>query len=143
MAEDNAVDYVVGHKRPPKEYQFKKGQSGNPGGRAKILSATYHRLLHEVDPADERQRTRAELVALALIKKAQGGDVQAIKELGDRLEGKPRQTISLTNDRREQLEAQIEQFIEDAAALDPPEHYTREEAIRLLKPTAPELEYFM
>jgi hypothetical protein len=26
-------DEVVGHRRPPKASQFKKGQSGNPGGR--------------------------------------------------------------------------------------------------------------
>ena len=28
-------DYEVGYKRPPKSGQFKKGQSGNPGGRRK------------------------------------------------------------------------------------------------------------
>jgi hypothetical protein len=26
-------DYAVGYARPPKEHQFKKGQSGNPRGR--------------------------------------------------------------------------------------------------------------
>ncbi len=30
-----ADDYVVGYKNPPKDSQFKKGQSGNPGGRPK------------------------------------------------------------------------------------------------------------
>lgn len=28
-------DYVVGYRRPPKQSQFKPGQSGNPKGRAK------------------------------------------------------------------------------------------------------------
>ncbi|MEY9417747.1 hypothetical protein ABIF69_004189 [Bradyrhizobium japonicum] len=28
-------DYSIGYKRPPKQSQFKKGQSGNPGGRRK------------------------------------------------------------------------------------------------------------
>lgn len=28
-------DYVVGYRKPPKKHQFKKGQSGNPGGRPK------------------------------------------------------------------------------------------------------------
>lgn len=29
------MGYVVGYKRPPKQHQFKKGQSGNPNGRPK------------------------------------------------------------------------------------------------------------
>jgi hypothetical protein len=32
---DNDDDYEVGYKRPPKNSQFKKGQSGNPKGRPK------------------------------------------------------------------------------------------------------------
>jgi hypothetical protein len=32
---DNSTDHEVGYKRPPKSAQFKKGQSGNPGGRRK------------------------------------------------------------------------------------------------------------
>jgi len=30
---DNGDDYNVGRGKPPKEHQFKKGQSGNPKGR--------------------------------------------------------------------------------------------------------------
>jgi uncharacterized protein DUF5681 len=33
--EDSGKEYAVGYKRPPKSGQFKKGQSGNPGGRRK------------------------------------------------------------------------------------------------------------
>jgi hypothetical protein len=32
---DNSKDHEVGYKRPPKSGRFKKGQSGNPGGRRK------------------------------------------------------------------------------------------------------------
>lgn len=32
-------DYAVGYKRPPQHTRFKKGQSGNPGGRRKQSSA--------------------------------------------------------------------------------------------------------
>jgi hypothetical protein len=32
---DNPEDYKVGYRRPPKEKQFRKGQSGNPSGRPK------------------------------------------------------------------------------------------------------------
>lgn len=31
-------DYKVGYKTPPKPTQFKKGKSGNPGGRPKGTS---------------------------------------------------------------------------------------------------------
>jgi Family of unknown function (DUF5681) len=34
--EDSRKEYAVGYKRPPRSGQFKKGQSGNPGGRRKI-----------------------------------------------------------------------------------------------------------
>lgn len=27
------IDYDIGYKKPPKQHQFKKGQSGNPKGR--------------------------------------------------------------------------------------------------------------
>jgi hypothetical protein len=34
MAEDNPID-AVGYRRPPRNRQFKPGQSGNPTGRPK------------------------------------------------------------------------------------------------------------
>lgn len=36
MLDDSAKNYEVGYKRPPREHQFKPGQSGNPKGRPKI-----------------------------------------------------------------------------------------------------------
>jgi Family of unknown function (DUF5681) len=33
--EDSKKEYAVGYRRPPKSGQFKKGRSGNPGGRRK------------------------------------------------------------------------------------------------------------
>ncbi len=134
-------EYEIGYGKPPLGRRFQKGQSGNPGGRAKIISATYHRIAREVDPQDDKGRTRAELMALALYTEAKKGNVQAIKEFTDRLEGKARQTLSITDDRREQLEQQIENFMADAEAEGEP--VTREEAIALLRPACPELEHLM
>jgi Family of unknown function (DUF5681) len=35
MSSSGDDDYKVGHSKPPKHTQFKKGQSGNPSGRGK------------------------------------------------------------------------------------------------------------
>lgn len=47
-----------------------------------------------IDRAIKRDRAALDNVAKALIAAAQAGDMQAIKELGDRLDGKPPQTIA-------------------------------------------------
>ncbi len=52
--------------------------------------------LEEVNPEDKRQYK--ELVAEALRIKAAEGDVNAIKEFGNRLDGMPAQSIKQTND---------------------------------------------
>lgn len=41
---------------------------------------------------------RLRKIAEALITKAEDGDITAIKEIGDRLEGKPAQSVSLSGD---------------------------------------------
>jgi hypothetical protein len=35
MSNDRKRDYAVGYRKPPRQTQFKKGQSGNPNGRAR------------------------------------------------------------------------------------------------------------
>jgi hypothetical protein len=81
---------------------FKPGQSGNPAGRPKkaLLSDALRRQLAEaVQGAPEK--TIAEHIARALIREAVGGNVQAIREVGDRTEGKPAQAIALDLDVRD------------------------------------------
>ena len=54
--------------------------------KARIWSAAIERMIR-------RDREGLEALAKALIDKAKAGDMVALKEIGDRLEGKPKQTI--------------------------------------------------
>lgn len=74
--------------------RFQKGQSGNPNGRPKsaFLSDALRRKLRETMP-DATEKTVADAVADALVKEALDGDVSAIREIFDRTEGKPLQTL--------------------------------------------------
>ena len=63
-----------------------KGRSGTNKGKDKPWQEALRMELY----ADDRLRLR--LIAQACIAAAQAGDVAAIKEIGDRLDGKPHQT---------------------------------------------------
>lgn len=96
---------------------FQPGQSGNPKGRPKsiTLSEAYRKMLAEVDETDEHKRTRAEVLAEQMYTKAKSGDVSAFREIADRVEGKARQTITISVERREQLELSVQRILEHAA----------------------------
>lgn len=54
-------DYEVGYKKPPKEYQFKPGQSGNSKGRPKINKNPYALIdeaIEEVNREYEEKESR-------------------------------------------------------------------------------------
>jgi hypothetical protein len=76
--------------------RFPKGVSGNPSGRQKLtrLTDALRQQIAETNP-DADDQTVAEQIAQTLIKLAISGDVQAIKEIGDRTEGKPKQSLDL------------------------------------------------
>ena len=94
---------------------FRKGQSGNPKGRPKgiSLSEAYRRVLAEVDESDPQRRTFAEILAEQMIGKAKRGDVQAAREIADRVEGKPRQRLEISE---QELDRQIEEALRVLAA---------------------------
>jgi hypothetical protein len=117
---------------------FKPGQSGNPAGRPKsiTLSEAYRKQLAMIDEADPQKRTFAEVLAEQMIVRAKTGDVAALKEVADRVEGKAKQTITLSTDRREQVERAIDRMVERAAS--DGHILTREEATAALAAYVPE-----
>src|SRR5271166_462027 len=71
-----------------------KGVSGNPGGRPKTkpLTSEIERLLEQKAPKG-KGRTWAAVIAEGLVKRAAKGDVRAIAEIANRVEGKPFQSV--------------------------------------------------
>ena len=123
----------VGYGKPPAHTRWRNGQSGNPAGRPRsaALSGVQRRCLAEVDTTDPEGRNFAEVIADRLIAKAIGGDVAAAKEIADRTEGKARQAVTLTYDKREKLERAVRHIMDDAQC-------TREEAVKALAVFQPE-----
>jgi hypothetical protein len=83
--------------------QFRKGQpSPNPGGRpkARLLSEALRNRLAEVRQDDPAKRTWAEIIATNLIEIASSKSpsaVSAANEISDRIEGRSRQSIEVSD----------------------------------------------
>lgn len=76
---------------------FEEGQSGNPAGRPKSAKLFKDALTVAIKRT-EGDKTELAAIAEALVKKAKEGDVPAIREIGDRLDGKPTQPIAGDDD---------------------------------------------
>jgi uncharacterized protein DUF5681 len=81
--DQNESVYEVGHGRPPAEYRFKKGQSGNPKGRPRgsknLMTLMEHELEQQVPVQEGGQRrkiTKREAMVKQLINKAVLGDLK-------------------------------------------------------------------
>lgn len=85
---DDEHDYKVGPGRPPLHTRFRKGQSGNPGGRTqKNLPALLADALNEpvfvtID-GERRKITKREAVVHQLVNKSTTADLRATKMLFD------------------------------------------------------------
>ncbi len=78
--------------------QFQPGTSGNPNGRPKdstSITAEAKRLLAK---PGQGNRLNATLVAEKLLSLALAGNVEALRYLGDRTDGKPAQAVTLSLD---------------------------------------------
>lgn len=76
--------------------RFLPGVSGNPSGRGNAPSLVAA-LRAELDERDASGRPGLRAIAARLVDMALAGDMRAIREVLDRLDGKPLQAVSLDN----------------------------------------------
>ena len=72
---------------------FVPGQSGNPSGRPKRVKIWQNAISRAIKRREEDDPLALERLAEKLLKKIDEGDVTAIKEFGDRTDGKVAQAI--------------------------------------------------
>ncbi len=81
---------------------FKPGQSGNPNGQRKTpFARALASVMSEIDP--EHKKVRLLVLAEVLASEALAGDMDAIKEVANRLDGRPAQAIVGDSDRPVEL----------------------------------------
>lgn len=81
-------DYKVGYRRPPKETQFMKGQSGNPNGRPKgskslitMFSAIALKQITVTENGRAKTMTTIEAVLHRAMNMAMSGDIRAMRDV--------------------------------------------------------------
>lgn len=95
----------MAYKDPPKEYQFKPGQSGNPKGKQKG-TLSIKKIIRDLLSLEEdhenpvtksiEKMNQAEIITLKQIAKARKGDSRAFELLKNHIEALPKQGIDLT-----------------------------------------------
>lgn len=103
--EESRQDYDVGYGKPPKEHQFKPGQSGNKNGRpknSKNVSTIVRNEIEELVVVKENGKARKIPKLQAIIKlaseKALRGDARATKMLVDLWMKLDRETVPETDE---------------------------------------------
>lgn len=81
---------------PPEHSRFKKGQSGNPAGRARKIPAL-DAMLAEVLGEETQDKSAGYRILRALRTKALKGDVRAAEVLLNRAYGTPKQALDITS----------------------------------------------
>ena len=88
----------VGKNCPPKHSQWKPGQSGNVNGRPpkhECFTSLLKEEINKIDPKDKEGRTWMEVIVDATLRLAIKGNPTALKEVWQRVDGKPPQAVDL------------------------------------------------
>jgi hypothetical protein len=101
------------HTQARRKVKFRKGQSGNPGGRPKVLGEVQE-LARQHAPA-----VIVELARLALKAKSETARIAAIRELLDRAYGRPRQSMEVSVPAGDPLQLLLDE-IDARSRIDPP-----------------------
>jgi hypothetical protein len=96
VTEENGVRSITINSLGLLTMAWKKGQSGNPKGRA-AEKPFADALRMEIKAAGEDHQKLREIARKAL-DKAAGGDMHAISFVADRLDGKPHQAVEMTGE---------------------------------------------
>ena len=96
MAEDEH-DYKVGPGKPPLNTRFRKGQSGNPGGRRKkqlpaLLADALNETVFVTIDGERREITKREAIVHQLVNKSTTADLRATKMLFDMMKDAEQKT---------------------------------------------------
>ena len=100
-----------------KKLKFRKGQSGNPGGRPKVLGEVQE-LARQHAPT-----VIVELARLALRAKSETARIAAIRELLDRGYGRPRQVMEVSVPADNPLQLLLDE-IDALSRIEPPVSHT-------------------
>lgn len=97
---------------------YQKGQSGNPGGRPKGPSLKAELIRHLGKKGEDGVR-HADAIALTLIDMARDGNLEAIREILDRVDGKVPQQQQVTGDGGGPVRVESYEYSVSIAALAP------------------------
>ena len=87
--------YEVGYGKPPKEYQYQPGVSGNPGGehKGKSITAELRKLIDKGTNAEDTAQ-----ILYDIARKGSRAQMEALKELLNRTDGKVPDTHKIESD---------------------------------------------